>query len=152
MLRSELASEAYQATLISRGVSRKESFMSTSNLHIRIENATRTDWLDLKRAHGDDAVALSDSKTPTGTFPPFGEPILPTIIIMLTTMAATAFVSWVCKQRSLQRRTLRITITDQNGVTMTIDLSDERYDEGNADATLVADLAKAGLQLPTGGN
>ena len=121
-----------------------------SNLRIQIDNATSTDWLTLKQTYGDEAIERTDPTTPAGTFPPFGEPVISTIIITLSVMATTTLVAWVCKQRNLQRTTLRIKITNQNGAVTTIDLSDRRYAEGKADTALVADLVKAGLQGPAG--
>jgi hypothetical protein len=84
--------------------------------------------------------------------PPFGEPVTTTILITLGTIATAGFVAWVCKQRNLQRTTLRITVTNANGVVTTIDLADIRYKEDKADSRLVADLVKAGLGEATDGS
>jgi hypothetical protein len=119
------------------------------DLCIRVDNATSTDLLDLRQTFGNEAVERLTSTVPVGTIPPFGEPLISGLIISISATLVAGFVAWVCKQRKLQRTTLRITVTDQNGVVTTIDLSDTRYGEGEADATLVADLAKAGLQAPT---
>lgn len=122
--------------------------MDDPTFRIRIDNGTRTDWLDLSKAFGDDAVRLDDSVAPSKTSPTFGEPVFTSIMIALGSVAATAFVSWLLKQRTLHRKTLSITITDPNGVTTIIDFADNRYHEGAGDKKLVADLLKSGLQLP----
>jgi hypothetical protein len=122
------------------------------NLRIRIDNATRTDWLDISREYGDGAVQVSNSTISRESMPPFGEPVTTTILITLGTIATAGFVAWVCKQRNLQRTTLRITVTNANGVVTTIDLADIRYKEDKADSRLVADLVKAGLGEATDGS
>ena len=120
-----------------------------SEVTVRIENATSNDWHELKQAHGDPAVERLPLPAPSlpGRSAPLGEPFFPTIVVTIGTVtAAAALVAWICKQRSLQRTTLRITVASNKSVT-TIDLSDERYAESIADAKLVSDLVKAGLEV-----
>ena len=120
--------------------------MSNETLHITIDNATRTDLLELTKVCGELAVVESPKTHPNSRHA-FGEPTTLTLIVTLSASAAGVFTAWLLKQRTLRRTTLDITITGQSGEVTTIKMSEMQYGEGKADGKLTAALAKAGLPI-----
>jgi hypothetical protein len=121
--------------------------MTGETLNIKIENASRTDFLELRRTYGTEAVTELGSSEAVGETPVFGEPASLVIALALAKVGAGAFVGWLMKQREFRRTALRITITTPDGTVVQVDLSDPRVSEGGGANALAAELAKAGITI-----
>ncbi len=113
------------------------------DLELKIENATRNDWLNFQKALGQDKVrTLGKNNTTEDPFSSFGEPATATLVLTVVSSAITGVSIWLAKQRKLRRDKLKFYMTKPDGTQIHLELSSFSLDEKEASKEITEELHK----------
>ena len=96
---------------------------------------TRADWLELKKALGNN-VALREDESASA----FGEPT--TLFAVVAGSAAAGFAAWLAKSRSLRRERVTVTVQDANGNVKQVSYCSLSYNEDASQGNRAAAVAR----------